>query len=100
MGCPTSGLFCQKWVFHSSAFEECAKGDPMTNAGRWIAIALLVSCCGLTHAASTRTELGTVGLDGQLQTDLSRITNLRLHLRDGDFRIVGSDSSEITIHAD
>src|ERR1700739_2301558 len=72
----------------------------MTNAGRWFAIALLVSCGGFTHAASTRTEVETGTLDGQFQTDLSRITNLRLHLRDGDFRIVGSDSSEITIHTD
>ncbi len=72
----------------------------MTNAGRWFAIALLVSCSGLINAASTRSEVETANLDGPFQTDLSRISNLRLHLRDGDFRIVGSDSTEITIHTD
>ena len=73
----------------------------MSIAGRWFAIALLVSGCGLTPAASNRAEAETVNLDGQaFRTDLSKISTLRLHLRDGDFRIVGSDSDEITIHAD
>lgn len=72
----------------------------MSVGGRWFAIALLVSCCGLTNAASTRSEVETATLDGPFQTDLSRITNLRLHLRDGDFRIVAGDSDEITIHTD
>lgn len=34
------------------------------------------------------------------QTELNRITTLRLHLHDGDFRIVGADSNEITIHTE
>ena len=69
-------------------------------AGRWLAFALLLSCCGLTNAATNRAEVETATLDGPFQTDLSRITNLRLRLHDGDFRIVGSDSTEITIHTD
>ena len=72
----------------------------MSIVARWLTIALLVSSCGLIHAASTRAEVETTTLDGPYQADLSRISNLRLHLRDGDFRIVGSDSTEITIHAD
>src|SRR6516164_5663312 len=73
----------------------------MSNARRWFAIALLVSCCGLMHAASNRGEVEMANLDGQaFRTDLSKISTLRLHVRDGDFRIVGSDSDEITIHAD
>src|SRR5215469_11999843 len=73
----------------------------MSIAGRWFAIALLVSGCGLLHAASNRAEVETATLDGQaFGTDLSKISTLRLHLRDGDVRIVGSDSHEITIHAD
>lgn len=68
--------------------------------GRWFAIALLVSCCGTANAASNRTAVETTNSDGPFQTDLSRVTTLRLHLRDGDFRIVGSDSNEITIHTD
>ena len=72
----------------------------MSIAGRWFAIALLVSCCGLMHAASNRGEIETATLDGHaFQTDLNKISTLRLHLRDGDFRIVGSDSDQITIHA-
>src|SRR5215831_5267536 len=70
----------------------------MNSAARWLAIGLLVSSCGFLHAASTRSEVET--LDGPFEADLSRISNLRLHLRDGDFRIVGSDASDITIHAD
>jgi len=72
----------------------------MSLTWRWFAIALLLSCCGLMNASSNRNEVETAALDGPFQTDLRRITTLRLHLRDGDFRIVGSDSDEITIHAD
>ena len=73
----------------------------MSIAGRWFAIALLLSCCGLMHAASSRGEIDMATLDGPaLHSDLSKISTLRLHLRDGDFRIVGSDSNQITIHAD
>lgn len=72
----------------------------MSVAGRWFATALLLSCCGLVPAASTRSEVETAAIDGPLQTELSRITTLRLHLHDGDFRIVGSDSDQITIHTD
>lgn len=72
----------------------------MSIMGRWFAIALLGSCCGTVNAASNRTAVETTNLDGPLQTNLSRVTTLRLHLRDGDFRIVGSDSDEITIHTD
>jgi hypothetical protein len=73
----------------------------MSIAGRWFAIALLVSCGGLLHAASNRGEIETATLEGQdFQSDLSKISTLRLHVREGDFRIVGSDSNQITIHAD
>jgi len=72
----------------------------MRIAARWLTIALLVSSCGFIQAASPRAEVETATLDGPLQTDLSKIANLRLHLHDGDFRIVGSDASDITIHAD
>jgi len=72
----------------------------MTNAGRWFAIVLWGCCCGLVHAASTGADVETATLDGPFHTDLSRITNLRLHLHDGDFRVVGADTGEITIHAD
>lgn len=64
---------------------------------RFLMIAMLFSCWVFADAASAARE-GSVTLDGQsLQTDLTRIAAVRLHLRDGDFRIVGGDSDEITI---
>lgn len=53
------------------------------------------------YAASNRAAVETASLDGQpFQTDLNRVTTLRLHLRDGDFRIVAADSSDITIRTE
>jgi len=34
----------------------------------------------------------------EFETFLARGTNLRLHLHDGDFRVVGSDSDKISVH--
>ena len=66
-----------------------------------IAVALLLSACGLSSAASTeaREESLTLG-EHSLQSELSDITTLRLHIKDGDFRIVGVDSDEITIRTE
>jgi Putative adhesin len=70
-------------------------------AGRWLAITLLAACYGLANAASTETMVETATLNGQpFQTDLARIANLRFHLVDGDFRIVGSNSNEVMIHTE
>jgi hypothetical protein len=56
--------------------------------------------CGLAHGASgTTTETATLD-EHPFQTDLGKITTVRLHLHDGDFRIVGSDSDDITIRTD
>jgi hypothetical protein len=77
---------------------RCEGETPMSIAHRCLTIALLVSCCGLMYAASNRAVVETASLDGQpFQTNLNQVTNLRLHLRDGDFRIVASDSDDITI---
>ncbi len=74
----------------------------MRMTGRWLAIALLISCCGFANARSNeaRTDSATLYDGSSYQTEASRITTLRLHLHDGDFRIVGSDSDEITIHTE
>jgi hypothetical protein len=73
----------------------------MSIAKRWLTIALLVSCGGHMYPASSRTEVETLTLgDHPIQSDFSRITTLKLHLHDGDFRVVSSDSDEITIHTD
>jgi hypothetical protein len=72
----------------------------MSIVTRWSMIALLFSCCAIAYAAS-EPKADTVSLDGQpLQTDITRIAAVRLHLRDGDFRIVGGDSDEISIHTE
>lgn len=69
----------------------------MSIAGRWLAIGFLVITCGLAYGASgTKTETATLD-EHPFQTDLATIKTVRLHLHDGDFRIVGSDSDDITI---
>lgn len=73
----------------------------MNLAGRWLAVVLLASCSSFPNPASGASVVETTTLDGPpFQTDLARIATLRLHLRDGDFRIVGGDSNEIMIHTD
>lgn len=73
----------------------------MKNAARCITIAALLGCCALAVAASHETREESLPLNGgSLQNDLSPINNLRLHLRDGDYRIVAGDSDDITIRTD
>lgn len=49
--------------------------------------------------ASCQTAQGTTNLqDHGFETNLASGATLRLHLHDGDFRIVGSDSEKISIH--
>jgi hypothetical protein len=62
-------------------------------------IALLLSCSAIYATAEPKDE--TVSLEGQpFQTEMMRISAVRLHLKDGDFRIVGGDSDEISIHTE
>jgi len=73
----------------------------MNVAARGFTIAVLLGCCAFANAASTETREETLTMDGHpFQTDLTRISAVRLHLQDGDFRIVGGDSDEITIRTD
>jgi hypothetical protein len=68
---------------------------------RWLTIALLLGFVAFANAASTDArEDATIDEAHPSQTELNKITNVRFHLQDGDFRIVGGDSDEITIHAD
>jgi len=73
-------------------------GFQMSFAARWFTVALLLGCGICAYAASPETREGTLTVDGQPYQDLTRIAAIRLHLQDGDFRIVGGDSDEITIH--
>lgn len=55
----------------------------------------------MNAASSNGTNEETLSLsEHPLQSELEEITNLRLHLKDGDFRIVGVDSGDITIRTD
>ena len=67
----------------------------MSIVTRVLVVALLLSSCGLMQAAS-KDETISLG-ERPFQSDLTEINNLRLHLKDGDFRIVGVDSDDITI---
>lgn len=73
----------------------------MSIGKRILAIALLLSAGVFLNAASngTNEELLTLS-EHPLQSELEEVTNLRLHLKDGDFRIVGVDSGDITIRTD
>lgn len=72
----------------------------MSFAGRLLAIGFLITTFGYAYGKSKPTT-ETVALDGHsFQAELARITTVRLHLHDGDFRIVGSDSDDIEIRTD
>lgn len=72
----------------------------MSVVTRWSMIALLVSCSAIAYAGPEPKD-ETVSLDEQpFQNEMTRIAAVRLHLRDGDFRIVGGDSDQISIRAE
>lgn len=73
----------------------------MNVAARWFTIAALSGCCLLAAASSNETREESLPADGRaLQNDMPPITTVRLHLRDGDYRIVASDADDITIKTD
>ena len=73
----------------------------MSIGKRVLTIVLLVSAAGFLNAASNGTKDETLTLsEHPFQSDLEEITNVRLHLKDGDFRIVGVDSDDIMIRTD
>ena len=64
---------------------------------RLLAAALLL----LVPVSFARAPHETANLPAQdFQADLASGANLRLHLHDGDFRIVGGESDKISIHVD
>lgn len=71
----------------------------MNIPARWFTIALLASSCALANATA-KPEVETASLDRPYQADMQAITSLRLHLHYGDFRIIASDSDDVTIRAD
>jgi len=73
----------------------------MSISQRAFTIALLLCASGFLSAASNGTKEENLTLsEHPLQSDLEEITNVRLHLKDGDFRVVGVDSNDIMIRTD
>ena len=68
----------------------------MNNVLRFLAFSLLFVPVAFCQIAQE-----TASLQHQsFETNLASGTTLRLHLRDGDFRVVGSDSEKISIHVE
>ncbi len=68
----------------------------MNNVFRLPAIWLLFASVAFCQAARETTNLQ----DQDFETDLASGSNLRLHLHDGDFRVVGSGSEKIFVHVE
>lgn len=68
----------------------------MHNLFRLLAVSLLLASVGFCQTATETTNLQ----HQTFETNLAPGANLRLHLHDGDFRIVGSDSEKISVHVE
>jgi hypothetical protein len=68
----------------------------MNNPFRLLAVPLLLTSMGFGQIAQETTYLQ----HQQFETDLASGANLRLHLHDGDFRIVGVNSEKILVHVE
>ncbi len=66
----------------------------MNNVFRVLAVYLLYASVAFCQTAQETTNLQHQGF----HTDLASGASLRLHLHDGDFRVVGTDSEKISIH--
>jgi hypothetical protein len=67
----------------------------MNNVLRFLAVFLLFESVAFCQTAET-TDLQ----HQSFETNLASGATLRLHLHDGDFRVVGSDSEKISIHVE
>jgi hypothetical protein len=68
----------------------------MKNALRLLAASLLFAPLALCQTAAETAHLQ----HQNFETNLATGTNLRLHLHDGDFSVVGTDSQKISIHVE
>src|ERR1700735_1731183 len=73
-----------------------ARWKPMKNLFRLLAVALLFAPVAFCQTAQETTTFQPQGYE----TSLASGSSLRLHLHDGDFRVVGSDSEMISIHVE
>jgi hypothetical protein len=68
----------------------------MNNVFRLLAVYLLFAPGALCQTAQETANLKPQGFEANLANGAT----LRLHLHDGDFRVIGSDSEKISIHAE
>jgi len=68
----------------------------MNNLFRLLCISLLLASVGFCQTAQETTKLQHQGFE----TNLASGTTLRLHLHDGDFRVVGGDAEKISIRVE
>jgi hypothetical protein len=66
----------------------------MKNLLRLFAVSLLFVSTAICQTSQETTNPPPQGFE----TNLAPGVNLRLHLRDGDFRVIGSDSDKLSIH--
>jgi len=66
----------------------------MKNLFRLFAVSLLFASVAFCHTSQDARNLPPRGFE----TNLASGANLRLHLHDGDFRVIGSDSDKLSIH--
>jgi hypothetical protein len=68
----------------------------MNSAFRLVAVSLLLAPVAFCQSAQETTKLQPQSFE----TNLASGTHLRLHLHQGDFRVIGSDSEKISIHVE
>jgi hypothetical protein len=68
----------------------------MTNLFRLLAVFLLFASVAFCQTSQETANLQRQGFE----TNLASGVSLHLHLHDGDFRVVGSDSEKISIHVE
>ena len=66
----------------------------MNNPFRLLAVSVLFTSVGFCQSAQETTNLQ----HQRFETNLTSGASLRLHLHEGDFRVVGSDSEKISVH--
>ena len=66
----------------------------MNNPFRLLAVSVLFTSVGFCQSTQETTNLQ----HQRFETNLTSGASLRLHLHEGDFRVVGSDSEKISVH--
>src|ERR1700726_1678908 len=74
-------------------FAYCSVGGLMNKPFRLLVVSLLFTSVGFCQSAQETTDLQ----HQNFETNLASGASLRLHLHDGDVRVVGTDSEKISV---